>query len=96
MKKNNLSVMDLVKKAIIDSINFSERDGSVIFVSTSPHVYKVNFNAYRGGWSPGKERFFYIDLYTRGDMAPTVEEAKNILKPIYDLINEKANNNPCT
>ena len=35
MKKKNYSVMGLVQKAIIDSMNFSKRDESQIFIEIS-------------------------------------------------------------
>lgn len=90
MKKNNYSVMGLVQKAIIDSMNFSKEKGSQIFISVSPHVDAVSFHAYKGAWEGGKEKVFDFTLYIRGSLAPTVKEAKKILKPIYDFIKENS------
>ena len=46
MKKKNYSVMELVQKAIIDSMNFSKENGSQIFIEVSPHVDAVQFYAF--------------------------------------------------
>lgn len=86
MKKGNYSVKRLVQKAIIDCMNYSKENGNHIFCSYSPHVNVVNFSAYKGGWAYGKEEFFVISIYLSGSLAPSVKEAKKILKPIYDFI----------
>lgn len=86
MKKKNYSVMGLVQKAIIDSMNFSKRDESQIFIEISPHVDAVQFYAYQCGWDISKERVFNCYIYTRGNLSPTVKEVKMMLKPIYDFI----------
>lgn len=89
MKKKSYSVKALVQKAIIDSMNFSKRDGDQIFCSYSPHVNIVQFVAYKGGWEYGKSKLFDIYIYLSGPMAPvSVKEARKILKPIYDFIKE--------
>ena len=62
MKKQ--TVMGLVQKAIIDSMNFSKRDGSIIFVNVYPHVNSVYFCAYKDGWIPEGECVFNINIYT--------------------------------
>lgn len=85
--------MGLVQKAIIDSMNFSKRDESQIFIEISPHVDAVQFYAYQGRWDISKERAFDFHLYTRGDLAPTVKEAKKMLKLIYDFIKANSNQN---
>lgn len=85
--------MDLVQKAIIDSMNFSKRDESQIFIEISPHVDGVQFYAYQGRWDDSKERAFDIRLYTRGSLAPTVKETKKIIKPLYDFIKQNSKTN---
>ena len=90
MKKKNYSVMGLVQKAIIDSMNFSKRDESQIFIEISPHVDAVQFYAYQGRWDISKERVFDFHIYARGNLSPTVKEAKKVLKPIYDFIKENS------
>lgn len=85
--------MGLVQKAIIDSMNFSKRDGDQIFIEVSPHVDSVQFYAYQGGWNIAEERSFDITIYTRGSLAPSVKDAKKILKPIYDFIKQNSNQN---
>ena len=90
MKKKNYSVMGLVQKAIIDSMNFPKRDESQIFIEISPHVDAVQFYAYQGRWDISKERVFDFHIYARGNLSPTVKEAKKVLKPIYDFIKENS------
>ena len=85
MKKKNYSVMGLVQKAIIDSMNFSKENGSQIFIEVSPHVNSVQFYAYQDRWEFSKKREFDFHIYTRGSLSPTVKEAKKMLKPIYDF-----------
>lgn len=82
------SVMNLVQQAIIASMNYSKEDGNQIFINVCPHVDLVDLYAYRGGYSKSKKRTFDVCIYTDGSLAPTVEEAKEMLKPIYDFINE--------
>lgn len=89
-EKKNYSVMGLVQKAIIDSMNFSKRDESQIFIEISPHVDAVQFYAYQGRWDISKERVFDFHIYARGNLSPTVKEAKKVLKPIYDFIKENS------
>lgn len=91
MKKDNYSVMELVQKAIIDSMNFSKRDESHIFIDVQPHVDSVQFYAFQGGWDIYKERAFDITIYTQGRLSPTVKECKKILKPLYDFIKKNSN-----
>ena len=88
MKKKSYSVMELVQKAIIDSMNYSREDGNQIFVYVSPHVNSVQLYAYHGRWNVFKERSFDVCIYTHGSLAPTIEEAKKILKPVYDFIKQ--------
>lgn len=76
MKKKNYSVMGLVQKAIIDSMNFSKRDESQIFIEISPHVDAVQFYAYQGRWDISKERVFDFHIYARGNLSPTVKRLK--------------------
>lgn len=91
MKKKSYSVMGLVQKAIIDSMNFSKSGGSQIFIEVYPHVDGVRMYAYQGGWDPSKERSFDVNIYTRGNLSPTVKEVKKMLKPIYDFIKQNSN-----
>lgn len=91
MKKNNYSVMGLVQKAIIDSMNFSKRDESHIFIYVQPHVSCVNFEAHQGGRKESNEPTFSIRIYTQGSLASTVKEAEKILKPLYDFIKKNTN-----
>lgn len=65
MKKKNYSVMGLVQKAIIDSMNFSKENGSQIFIEVSPHVNSVQFYAYQDRWEFSKKREFDFHIYTR-------------------------------
>lgn len=88
MKKKSYSVKALVQKAIIDSMNFSKRDGDQIFIEVSPHVDSVQLYGYKGRWDLTKKRSFDITIYTRGSLAPTVKEARKMLKPLYDFIKE--------
>lgn len=88
MKKKSYSVKALVQKAIIDSMNFSKRDGDQIFIEVSPHVDSVQLYGYKGRWDHTKERAFDIYIYTRGDLAPSVKDAKKMLKPLYDFIKQ--------
>lgn len=90
MKKKNYSVMGLVQKAIIDSMNFSKRDGDQIFIEVSPHIDVVYFYAYQGGWELSKKREFDFHIYIRGNLSPSVKEAKEMLKPIYDFIKQNS------
>lgn len=90
MKKKNYSVMALVQKAIIDSMNFSKIGESQIFIDTSPHIDAVHFQAYQGGWDNSKKISLDISLYIRGYLSPNVKEAKKILKPIYDFIKQNS------
>ena len=91
MKKKNYSVMGLVQKAIMDSMNFSKSDKSHIFIYVYPHVSCVNFEAHQGGWKESNEPTFSIRIYTRGSLAPTVKETKKMLKPLYDFIKKNSN-----
>lgn len=91
MKKKNYSVMGLVQKAIIDSMNFSKRGESQIFIYVSPHVDSVQFDVYQGGWKEFNEITFSIQIYIRGSLAPTVKETKKKLKPLYDFIKKNSN-----
>lgn len=88
MKKKRYSVKALVQKAIIDSMNFSKRDGDQIFIEVSPHVDSVQLYGYKGRWDLTKKRSFDITIYIRGSLAPTVKEARKMLKPLYDFIKE--------
>lgn len=88
MKKKNYSVMGLVQKAIIDSMNFSKVGEKQIFIYVQPHVDGVGFYAYPGAWSTSEKRVFDFCIYTRGSLAPTVKECKKMLKPIYDYIKQ--------
>lgn len=90
MKKKNYSVMGLVQKAIIDSMNFSKVGEKQIFISAQPHVDGVYFHAYPGAWNTGEERVFDFHIYTRGSLAPTVKECKKMLKPLYDFIKQNS------
>lgn len=86
MKKKNYSVKALVQKAIIDSMDFSKSDGSMIFVYIHPHVDSVSFDAHKIGWTtPASLR---ISIYLSDDLAPTAKETKEILKPLYKFMNE--------
>lgn len=89
MKKKSYSVMGLVQKAIIDSMNFSKWNGDQIFIEVSPHVDSVQLYGYKGRWDIAKERVFDIYIYTRGYLAPSsVKEARKMLKPLYDFIKQ--------
>lgn len=88
MKKKRYSVKALVQKAIIDSMNFSKENGSQIFIEVYPHVEGVHLYAYQDGWEASKKRSFDIYIYTRGSLAPSVKDAKKMLKPVYDFIKE--------
>lgn len=88
MKKKSYSVKALVQKAIIDSINFSKRDGDQIFIEVSPHVDSVRLYGYKGRWDLTKKRSFDIYIYTRGNLAPSVKDARKMLKPLYDFIKQ--------
>lgn len=90
MKRKNYSVMGMVQKAIIDSMNFSKSDDSQIFISMHPHVDLVQLYAYQGRWDVSKERVFDISLYLRGNLAPSAKETKKILKPLYDFIKQNS------
>lgn len=91
MEKKNYSVMGLVQKAIIDSMNFSKEKGSQIFISVNPHVDGVNFHAYKGEWRAEKEKTFEFTIYIHGSLSPTVKECKKVLKPLYDFIKQNSN-----
>lgn len=88
MKKKSYSVKGLVQKAMIDCTNFLGQNGDHIFCSYSPHVNAAYFSAYKGGWESGKSELFDICIYLSGSLAPSVKDAKKILKPIYDFIKE--------
>lgn len=89
-EKEKLQCNGTGSKAIIDSMNFSKRDESQIFIEISPHVDAVQFYAYQGRWDISKERVFDFHIYARGNLSPTVKEAKKVLKPIYDFIKENS------
>lgn len=91
MKKKNYSVMTLIQKAIIDSMNFSKENGKQIFINVSPHIDAVMFYAYPGAWDISAIKVFDIWIYTRGNVAPTVKECKKMLQPIYDYMKESQN-----
>lgn len=88
MKKKSYSVMGLVQKAIIDSMNFSKENGSQIFIEVYPHVEGVHLYAYQDGWEASKKKSFDVNIYIRGSLAPSVKDAKKLLKPIYDFIKQ--------
>lgn len=88
MKKKSYSVMGLVQKAIIDSMNFSKRGESEIFIEVFPHVDGVHMYAYQNGWDASKKKSFDVNIYIRGSLAPSVKDAKKMLKPLYDFIKQ--------
>lgn len=91
MKKKSYSVMGLVQKAIIDSMNFSKRSGSQIFIEVYPHVDGVHLYAYQDGWNASREKSFDVYIYIRGSLSPTVKEVKKMLKPVYYFIKQNSN-----
>ncbi|MBP1614731.1 hypothetical protein [Bacteroides ihuae] len=85
------NVRQLVEKAVMDSIEFSTRNKGQIFVQYSPHVDAVLFHAYKNGWSmdnPNAPTDFNFTIYIKGNLKPTIREAKAALKSVYDFIKE--------
>lgn len=89
MGKRDKSSKELVQKAIIDSMNFSKEKGDQVFIHVSPHVSMVSFRAYKGGWKEGKDPLFDFSIYLDGELAKHSEEVKEMLKPIYDFIENR-------
>lgn len=82
------SVTRLIQKAVADSISFSRRDGSQVFVSTQPHVGSVEFHAYRGGWVCRKPPVVHITYYESDGLG--VGAVRRLLRPLYTFMKEEA------
>ena len=88
MGKKSYTVKGMVEKAIVDSFRASKENGLQIFVMTQPHVSLVSFQVYKNGWGASKDEDFNVRIYTNGIVAPTPKRCKELLKPIYELINK--------
>lgn len=88
MAKKSYTVKGMVEKAIVDSFRASKGNGLQIFVTTHPHVGLISFQAYKNGWGASKDEDFNVRIYINGILAPTSKRCKELLKPIYELINK--------
>ena len=82
------SVTRLIQKAVADSIGFSRRGASQVFVSTQPHVGSVEFQAYRGGWACRKPPVVHITYCETDGLCAS--QVQRLLRPLYTFMREEA------
>ena len=78
MKKKKLQCNGTGSKSYHRQHELLEKETKAkIFIENIPLMFDaVQFYAYQGRWDISKERVFDFHIYARGNLSPTVKEAK--------------------